>query len=67
MQDRPENTPEAFNAGNPLKHLTPAQFMALGGNAVDSARPGYDLVSGLGTPDVDNMVRNLLILQKATR
>jgi kumamolisin len=41
--------------------------VTLGGNAVDSARPGYDLVSGLGTPDVDNMVRNLLILQKATR
>lgn len=41
--------------------------VTLGGNAVDSARPGYDLVSGLGTPDVDSMVRNLLILQKATR
>jgi hypothetical protein len=30
MQDRPE---EAF-ADNPLRHLTAAQFMALGGNAV---------------------------------
>ena len=30
MQDRPEET----NFDNPLKHLTPAQFMALGGNAV---------------------------------
>jgi hypothetical protein len=30
MQDRPEhNSPD-----NPLRHLTPAQFMALGGNAV---------------------------------
>lgn len=30
MQDRPDQTP--FD--NPLRHLTPAQFMALGGNAV---------------------------------
>jgi hypothetical protein len=30
MQDRPEET--SFD--NPLRHLTPAQFMALGGNAV---------------------------------
>ena len=30
MQDRPEQT--SFD--NPLRHLTPAQFMALGGNAV---------------------------------
>jgi len=35
MQDRPENSEaETFNAANPLRHLTPAQFMALGGNAV---------------------------------
>jgi kumamolisin len=41
--------------------------IALGGNAVDSAGPGYDLVTGLGTPDVDNLVRNILVLQRATR
>ena len=35
--------------------------VTLGGNAVDSAGPGYDLVTGLGTPDVDNLVRNLLV------
>ena len=41
MQDRPENPEtEATNtAGNPLKHLTAAQFMALGGNAVVYVRP----------------------------
>jgi kumamolisin len=38
----------------------------LGGNAVADAGPGYDLATGLGTPDVDNLVRNLLILQKAS-
>ena len=35
MQDRPEET----NFDNPLRHLTPAQFMALGGNAVVYVRP----------------------------
>ncbi len=38
--------------------------VVLGGNAVDNAGPGYDLVTGLGTPDVDNLVRNLQIAQK---
>ena len=38
--------------------------VTLGGNAVTDAGPGYDLVTGLGTPDVDNLVRNLLILQE---
>ena len=35
MQDRPEET--VFD--NPLRHLTDAQFMALGGNAVVYIRP----------------------------
>ena len=35
MQDRPEQTA----LDNPLRHLTPAQFMALGGNAVVYIRP----------------------------
>ena len=39
--------------------------VTLGGNAVADAGPGYDLVTGLGTPDIDNLVRNLLILQEA--
>ena len=38
--------------------------IVLGGNAVANAGPGYDLVTGLGTPDVDNLVRNILVLQK---
>jgi kumamolisin len=40
--------------------------VTLGGNAVADAGPGYDLVTGLGTPDVDNLVRNILVLQKVT-
>jgi kumamolisin len=51
-------------AGAPLPGF---RDITLGGNAVDTAGPGYDLVTGLGTPDIDNLVRNLLILQKATR
>jgi kumamolisin len=48
--------------------LLPAfRDVTLGGNAVDTAGPGFDLVSGLGTPDVDNLARNLLVLQKATQ
>jgi kumamolisin len=38
--------------------------VTLGGNAVDDAGPGYDLVTGLGTPDIGNLVRTLLIAQK---
>jgi len=68
------------NGGQPLGDLNPMLYrmaagaplpgfrdVVLGGNAVDTAGPGYDLVTGLGTPDIDNMVRNLLVLQKATR
>lgn len=40
--------------------------ITLGGNAVADARPGYDMVTGLGTPDVDNLVRNILLLQRVT-
>lgn len=41
--------------------------VTLGGNAVDNAGPGYDLVTGLGTPDVNNLVQELLIVQAALR
>lgn len=51
-------------AGAPLPAF---RDVTLGGNAVADAGPGYDLVTGLGTPDVDNLVRNLLILQEASQ
>jgi kumamolisin len=50
-------------AGAPLPAF---RDVVLGGNAVEDAGPGYDMVTGLGTPDVDNLVRNLLVLQKAS-
>jgi len=40
MHDRPENpAAQTLSAANPLRHLTAAQFMALGGNAVVYVRP----------------------------
>jgi len=34
---------------------------------VADAGPGYDLVTGLGTPDIDNLVRNLRILHETAQ
>jgi kumamolisin len=36
-----------------------------GGNAVDNAAVGYDLVTGLGTPDTFNLVSDILDIQRA--
>jgi kumamolisin len=36
-----------------------------GGNAIDTPAEGYDLVTGLGSPNVDNLARNLLDAQTA--
>ncbi len=68
------------NGGGPIGELNPYLYriaigaplpafrdVTLGGNAVDSAGPGYDLVSGLGTPDVDNLVRNILTFQRTSQ
>ena len=41
--------------------------VSLGANAVDVATPGYDLVTGLGPPNVDNLVRNLLDIQTGSQ
>ena len=65
------------NGGGPIGELNPLLYeiaqgarlpafrdVTLGGNAVDDAGPGFDLVTGLGTPDVDHLVRDILALQK---
>lgn len=67
------------NGGRPLGDLNPMLYrvaagaplpgfrdVALGGNAVSLATPGYDLVTGLGSPNVDNLARNILTLQEVT-
>lgn len=38
--------------------------LQLGGNAVDLATPGYDVVTGLGSPNIDNLVRDLQDVQR---
>jgi hypothetical protein len=49
MQERPDES----QFDNPLRHLTPAQFMALGGNAVVYVKPiaGAQLAEMMGQPD----------------
>jgi kumamolisin len=41
--------------------------IVLGGNAVANAGPGYDLVTGLGTPNVENLAQNILVIQNVVR
>lgn len=68
------------HGGGPLGDLNPLLYRAasrsrlpafhdvtVGGNAVDNAGPGYDLVTGLGTPDVGSLVQELLVVQAAQR
>ncbi|MBV8966819.1 MAG: S53 family peptidase, partial [Mycobacteriaceae bacterium] len=38
--------------------------VSLGANAVDVATPGYDLLTGLGPPNVDNLVGDVLAIQR---
>jgi kumamolisin len=38
--------------------------VTLGGNAVDVAIPGYDLATGLGSPNVEQLARDFLDIQK---
>ncbi|MGH3674336.1 MAG: S53 family peptidase [Mycobacterium sp.] len=65
------------NSGRPLGNINPLLYrvaagsnqpgfrdMRRGGNAVDMSQPGYDLVTGLGSPNTYNLARNLLDLQK---
>lgn len=39
----------------------------LGGNAVSPGGTGYDMVTGLGTPNAGNLVRNILLARTAAR
>lgn len=65
------------NGGEPIGNLNPLLYeiaegarlpafrdVTLGGNAVDLAGPGYDLVTGLGTPNLQNLAKNLLAVQR---
>ncbi|MFM9033399.1 MAG: peptidase S53 [Mycobacterium sp.] len=65
------------NGGHPIGDLNPLLYeiaegarlpgfrdVVLGGNAVGNAGPGYDLTTGLGTPNAGNLARNLLAVQR---
>jgi kumamolisin len=39
----------------------------LGANAVTPVVPGYDMITGLGTPNVDNLIKALLVLKAVNR
>lgn len=66
------------NGGQTLGHINPLLYrqargsqlpgfrdIRAGANAVDTPAEGYDLVTGLGSPNVDNLARNLLDAQRA--
>lgn len=66
------------HGGGPLGDINPLLYqvaegsrlpgfrdITLGGNAVDSPGSGYDMVTGLGSPNVDNLARDLLEAQRA--
>lgn len=66
------------NGGGPLGDLNPLLYevaqgarlpgfreVVRGANAVDRAHPGYDLVTGLGTPNVENLAENLAAVQRS--
>jgi kumamolisin len=65
------------NGGDPLGNANPLLYRVAagsyapgfrqigpGGNAVDYSQPGYDLITGLGSPNVFNLARNILALQR---
>jgi len=65
------------HGGRPLGNVNPLLYrvaaganlpafrdVRLGGNAVDISQPGYDLVTGLGSPNTYNLARDLLDIQK---
>jgi kumamolisin len=64
--------------GNPGKPMNPLLYqvaasgarpafhdVTLGGNAVYQSGPGFDLATGLGTPDTNNLANDILDIQKA--
>lgn len=39
----------------------------LGGNAISPGEEGYDMVTGLGSPDVENLLKDILLIRSVTR
>ena len=71
----------AASGADPLGDLNPVLYQVargattpsfrdirLGGNAIaPGGRPGYDMVTGLGSPDVENLAKNILLARSAGR
>lgn len=68
------------NGGHPVGDMNPLLYriaagaarpafhdVIVGGNAIYDAVPGFDLATGLGTPNTDNLVHDILDIQKAGR
>ncbi len=64
----------------PLGHVNPLLYQVargsavpgfrgidLGGNAISPSGPGYDMVTGLGSPNVENLVKNILLIRSVSR
>lgn len=51
--------PLLYGLANSAPHHAPFHDVTLGGNALYPATPGYDMVTGLGSPDVWNMAQDL--------
>ena len=41
--------------------------ITLGGNAISPGNPGYDMVTGLGSPNVDNLLKDVLLERSVSR
>lgn len=67
------NGGRSLGAINPLLYRVAAganspgfRDISLGGNAVDLSRSGYDLVTGLGSPNIAALARDFLDIQRGT-
>jgi kumamolisin len=38
-----------------------------GGNAISPGSSGYDMVTGLGSPNIENLVKNILLIRSVSR
>ena len=70
----------ADQGADPLGDLNPSLYatakgsatpgfrdIQLGGNAITVPHPGYDMVTGLGSPSIKNLIRGILLTRTANR
>jgi kumamolisin len=59
--------PALYHLASTRQPYPPFHDVTRGSNLVDPAGPGYDLATGLGSPDVWNLARDLAAYEKAGR